>query len=501
MEKPQNTVIVIFGASGDLVERKLIPALYHLSQYKLMPEKYVILGTGRKQFNDNDFRDKISKSDFFTKKTDAHSLSFIKKLHFESINTNEAADYKKLKQRIEALRKDIGIEENHLFYFSTPPEAYLTIASNLASVGFNKAGQNKLIIEKPFGSDLASAISLNESLLALFPEESIYRIDHFLGKETVQNLLVTRFGNIIFEPVWNRTYIDHVQITAAESIGIESRGDYYNKSGALRDMVQNHLLQLLGIVAMEPPVSIDASNIRNETMKVFKALRPHTEASLRTDIIRGQYTKGMKDGEKTLAYLEEEGIPPGSNTESFVALKLFIDNWRWKDVPFYIRTGKRMEARVTEIVIHFKKTPHHIFVQGQHTNANANQLIIRIQPDEGMLVKFGVKVPGAGFSVTEKNLLFHYADDTHVRLPDAYERLLLDSLNDDATLYSRADAVKETWQYIDPILKFWEANPKHNLHPYKPASWGPEEAHQLLNRDDRAWRNPCSGLEDDFCSL
>jgi glucose-6-phosphate 1-dehydrogenase len=335
----------------------------------------------------------------------------------------------------------------------------------------------------------------------MFPEESLYRIDHFLGKETVQNLMVTRFGNIIFEPIWNRTYIDHVQITAAESMGIESRGAYYDKSGALRDMVQNHLLQLLGIIAMEPPVSIDATNVRNETMKVFKALRPHTEESLRTDIIRGQYAGETKDGENIPGYLDEEGIPSDSSTESFVALKLFIDNWRWKDVPFYIRTGKRMEARVTEVVIHFKKTPHHIFADGKHTNANTNQLIIRIQPDEGMLIKFGIKVPGAGFSVTEKNLHFHYADDHNIRLPEAYERLLLDSLNDDATLYARADAVKETWQYIDPILQFWKKNPQHNLYPYKPGTWGPEEAHQLLARKGSAWRNPCSGLEDDFCSL
>lgn len=501
MKQPKDTIIVIFGASGDLAERKLIPALFKLAENQYMPEKYAILGVGRKRMDNKAFRQKMLQSKFLSQ-GNVHKQAkeqFIQKLYFESIDTEHPDDYNKLKARTSELEKTQGIEENHLFYLSTPPEAYLTIATNLAEAGFNVPGRNKLIIEKPFGTDLSSAVALNKSLLALFPEESLFRIDHFLGKETVQNLLVTRFSNIIFEPIWNRTYIDHVQITAAESIGIESRGSYYDKSGALRDMVQNHLLQLLGIVAMEPPVSIDATNIRNETMKVFKALRPHTQDSLHHDIIRGQYIASSKDNAP--GYLQEKGIPTESTTESFVAMKLFIDNWRWKDVPFYIRSGKKLQARATEVVIHFRKTPHHIFAHGHHSEPNANQLIIRIQPDEGMLIKFGIKVPGAGFAVTEKNLHFHYADDHQGQLPEAYERLLLDCLNGDATLYARADAVQETWQYIDPILRFWEEKPTHNLFPYAPGSWGPEAAHQLIEQVQRSWRNPCSGLEDDFCSL
>jgi glucose-6-phosphate 1-dehydrogenase len=372
---------------------------------------------------------------------------FVRNLYYQPINTADEKDYAHVKEKVEKLNKDLGTNGNYIFYLSTPPSLYEIIPKYLSSHGMNKdqTGSRKLIIEKPFGYDLESAIDLNKKLLKYFKEEQLYRIDHYLGKETVQNLLVTRFSNGIFEPLWNRNFIDHVEITSAESNGVGSRGGYYENSGALRDMMQNHLLQMVGLVAMEPPSSLDSTAIRNETLKVFQSLRPIKEEEVKSAAIRGQYLSSMVKGEKVPGYREEEGVHPKSKTETYAALKFYIDNWRWGGVPFYMRTGKRLPTYVTEIVIHFNQTPHYLFSQ-QSSPQTCNQLIIRIQPNEGILLKFGMKVPGAGFNVQNVNMDFHYSDLSNVTLPTAYERLLLDAMLSDSTLYTRGDAVEEAWK-------------------------------------------------------
>ena len=336
-------------------------------------------------------------------------------------------------------------------------------------------------------------------MLKYFNEDQIYRIDHYLGKETVQNMLVTRFSNGIFEPLWNHNFIDRVEITSAESLGVEGRGGYYDNSGALRDMLQNHLMQLVGFVAMEPPVVMEADAIRNEIVKVFQSLRPFSENMIFKNVIRGQYTGSVIRNEKFLGYREEPGVDPYSRTETYVALKFYIDNWRWAGVPFYIRTGKKLPTRVTEVVIHFKKVPHNLF--GQSMSTLNNQLIIRIQPDEGILLKFGMKTPGAGFEVQPVNMDFHYSDLSDVNVPSAYERLLLDCMQGDATLYSRGDAVIQAWQFVQPILNAWKTNPEIPIYGYPAGSWGPENADSLITGAE--WRYPCKNLTDDglYCEL
>jgi glucose-6-phosphate 1-dehydrogenase len=357
-----------------------------------------------------------------------------------------------------------------------------------------------LIIEKPFGYDLQSAQKLNESIFKDWHERQLYRIDHYLGKETVQNLLVFRFANQIFEPLWNHNYIDYVEVTSAELIGVEKRGGYYDKSGAMRDMVQNHLLQLLGMVAMEPPARFDAVSVRNETIKVMHSLRPISDFD--DSVVMGQYTSSTIKGEVSQGYRAEIGVPEDSRTETFVALKAYIDNSRWHDVPFYIRTGKRLPARVSEVVLHFKRTPHPLFGTFSSNPVEHNQLIIRIQPDEGILLKFGLKVPGGGFEAKSVKMDFHYSDLTGTKVPDAYERLLLDSMLGDATLYARGDAVEACWDFVDPILKHF-AKKDSALHGYPCGTWGPQAADELLAKQNHVWRRPCKNLntDGDFCEL
>ncbi|GAO31733.1 glucose-6-phosphate dehydrogenase [Geofilum rubicundum] len=349
---------------------------------------------------------------------------------------------------------------------------------------------------------MESAQSLNKSLLHGFREEQIYRIDHYLGKETVQNLLVTRFSNGIFEPLWNRNFIHHVEITSSEDIGVGSRGGYYEGSGALRDMVQNHLLLLASLVAMEPPALINADSMRNEIVKVLQSLRPIQKEEVEKFVLRGQYTSSEIKGKRRKAYREEEGVNPKSRTETFLAMKFYIDNWRWAGVPFYIRTGKQLPTRVTEIVIHFNATPHHLFAGDKAIMRQQNQLVIRIQPDEGILMKFGMKVPGAGFHVQDVNMDFHYSELNNTYLPSAYERLLLDCMLGDATLYSRGDAVEAAWRFVDPILKAWKEQPCIKVHGYPAGTWGPEESDQLIEGVE-TWRYPCKNLSGDgeYCEL
>ncbi len=497
MKETRNQILVIFGASGDLTKRKLIPALYKLYKQNLLPSKFAVLGASRSVLTDEEFREKVD--EFLP--TEENVGSFKKILFYQPVSTNKAEDFEPLKKRLDEISSTLGIPGNYIFYLSTPPSLYDVIPRLLWENKMSKSDKyfRRLIVEKPFGTDLESAKKLNVNLLNYFDENQIYRIDHYLGKETVQNLLVTRFSNGIFEPLWNQNYIERVEITSAESLGVEGRGGYYDHSGALRDMLQNHIMQLVGFVAMEPPVVIEANAIRNEITKVFQSIRPIRENQVSRFVIRGQYTDSVIRGKKVQGYREESGVNPLSRTETFVALKFHIDNWRWARVPFYIRTGKKLPTRVTEIVIHFKSVPHHLF-ENSSLYQN-NQLIIRIQPDEGILLKFGMKTPGAGFEVQTVNMDFHYSDLANIEVPAAYERLLLDCMQGDATLYTRGDAVEQAWQFVQPILNAWDTNPEIPVYGYPAGTWGPESSDNLISGGN--WRYPCKNLTDDglYCEL
>ena len=501
MKSVKSQILVIFGASGDLTKRKLIPALFSLFQQKMLTDKFAVLGIGRTDLTDDAFRHKVSEFLPANENID----SFLSMLFYLPLQTSSKEEYPKIGKRLQQMQSDLSIADNVIYYLSTPPSLYPLIPKYLYEAGLanTENGTRRLIVEKPFGTDLESAKNLNRQLLNYFEEDNIYRIDHYLGKETVQNLLVLRFSNSILEPLWNQKYIDNIQITSAEKIGVEERGGYYDDSGAMRDMFQNHLMQLLGLIAMEPPAVIDANTIRNETMKVFQSLRPITKENMQDHVIRGQYTSSHIKGELAKSYREEKGVNPESRTETFLALKLFIDNWRWGDVPFYIRTGKHLPTRATEIVINYKSVPHHLFCDDGKDCQSPNQLIIRVQPDEGVLLKMGLKVPGAGFKVQTVNMDFHYSDLSEVHLPSAYERLLLDCMQGDATLYSRGDAVEKAWEFVQPILDEWQNNPDFPLYGYPAGTWGPEESEALLQRDQRTWRYPCKNLANDgeYCEL
>lgn len=499
MKKADSHILIIFGASGDLTKRKLIPALFDLYLQNLLPDKFAVLGASRSDLSDQEFR---KRADEFLPQ-DKKVAEFKKKLFYQPVLTNTPDDFKPLKQRLENLSGSLNIDKNYIFYLSTPPSLYTVIPKLLAAQGLTRSKTffRRLIVEKPFGTDLKSAKELNVQLLNYFNENQIFRIDHYLGKETVQNMLVTRFSNGIFEPMWNHNYIERVEITSAESLGVEGRGGYYDNSGALRDMLQNHLLQLVGFVAMEPPVVIEANAIRNEILKVFQSLRPIAENQVQNYVIRGQYTGSKINGKQVLGYRDESGVNNLSRTETFIALKFFIDNWRWAGVPFYIRTGKKLPTRVAEVVIHFKKVPHHLFGPASSFDQNNNQLIIRIQPDEGILLKFGMKTPGVGFKVQTVNMDFHYSDLADVKVPAAYERLLLDCMQGDATLYARGDAVEAAWDFVQPIINAWQTNPGIPIYGYPAGTWGPEEAEKLILQGN--WRYPCKNLTNDglYCEL
>ena len=504
MRKPQNHILVIFGASGDLTRRKLIPALADLHEQGLLPDKFAVLGLGRTMLSDDEFRVNMKEGikEHSAKKGDKTD-EFTDFLHYYSFNTKDENEYGGFREKLESLNAEKGTEGNYIFYLATPPSMYSFVPKCLASEGLNHQdeGFRRLIIEKPFGHDLESAQKLNQDIQEHFQEDQIYRIDHYLGKETVQNLLVTRFSNVIYEPLWNRNYIHHVEITSGEDIGVGSRGSYYEESGAMRDMVQNHLLLLTGLVGMEPPTLVDAESIRNEIVKVLQSLRPIPEDQVEDYVVRGQYMASNMRGKPVKGYREEQGVAPDSRTETFVAMKFFIDNWRWAGVPFYIRTGKMLPTRVTEIVIHFQSTPHHLFADDPEIIRQQNQLVIRIQPDEGLLLKFGMKVPGAGFRVQDVNMDFHYSELGDTYLPSAYERLLLDCMLGDPTLYSRGDAVEAAWKFIDPILKTWQKNPEIKMHGYPAGAWGPDVSDELIE-GNMTWRYPCKNLSDGYyCEL
>ncbi len=509
MKVPEPHILVIFGASGDLTKRKLVPSLYDLYHQKLLPENFAIVGVGRTPLDNAAFRTKMREGmKEFSNFRDEDSCcadEFLNLLNYIAIDTSNVDDYGQLKEYLTAMDKEKKTNGNIIFYLSTPPQLYGPVSTYLGQHKLHKEKGGywrRLIIEKPFGTDLKSALALNEEVQSVWKEKQIYRIDHYLGKETVQNLLVTRFANGIFEPLWNNRYIKSVEITSAEKLGIGSRGGYYDHSGALRDMLQNHLLQLVGLTAMEPPARLNSDAIRNETVKVLQSLRPLTQEDLHENVIRGQYTGSMIDGQMVNGYQDEKGVAKGSRTPTYVAMKFYIDNWRWGGVPFYIRTGKRLPTRVSEIVINFKATPHQLFRDLQDEQKHHNQLIIRIQPDEGLLMKFGMKTPGAGFQAQNVNMDFHYSELANTYIPTSYERLLLDCMLGDSTLYARADAVEASWEFVNPVLEAWEKDSNIPLHGYPAGTWGPQVAEDLFD-EGHSWRKPCKNLVGDgeYCEL
>src|SRR5881392_164705 len=489
---PQPCIIVIFGATGDLTHRKLVPALYNLAADGDLPPAVDIVGFARREKSDEEFRHDLEQSTRnFSRQPVRDEIwkNFSQSIFYHQSEFEDESGYQALAKRLDEIDKNHGTRVNRLFYFAAAPDQFEPILKHLKAAGLNqtrKGSWARVIVEKPFGTDLASARELNRVIRNSFSEEQTYRIDHFLGKETAQNILVLRFANAIFAPLWNRHYVDHVQITAAETLGVENRAGYYEHAGALRDMVQNHLLQLLCLVAMEPPTDLSADSIRDEKVKVVRSLRRLSCNEVAANIVRGQYTEGAIHGKPVLGYRQEQNVKSDSQTETFVALRLYIDNWRWADVPIFMRVGKRLPKSATEISIHFKKAPAVLFNRGL---SDQNVLVIRIQPDEGISLRIQAKVPGASFRIEPVKMDFHYGTSFGKASPEAYERLLLDAMSGDATLFARRDEVEEAWAFIDPIEEAWHAKKDApDLFFYSAGSWGPEEADNLLARDGRAWR-------------
>ena len=473
------TTIIIFGASGDLTQRKLIPSLFNLFRKRRTPKRFQIVGFGGTAFTDEQFREHLYKGmkdhagyEF----TDEEWNVFAPNLHYLSGKYTEASDFQKLSETLTGLENG---EANRLFYMALPPTLFPAIIDNLDASGqlHENGAWRRVVLEKPFGTDLASAITLNKQVHKALNENQIYRIDHYLGKETVQNILFTRFANTIFEPIWNRTYIDHVQITVAEKVGLEHRAGFYDSVGVLRDMFQNHLLQLLTLVAMEPPASFSASHLRNEKVKVLSAVQPMTPEQVSANTVRGQY-KG---------YRSEDQVNPNSTTPTYAALRLYINNWRWKGVPFYLRSGKNLAEKQSQIIIQFKEPPLAMFPM---QTMKPNMLVLYLQPDEGLHVRFEAKAPDTVSETRSVDMEFHYSEAFgETAIPESYERLLLDAIQGDASLFTRADEVETAWSLIDPILQTWETHQTPSLAGYKPGSWGPTEAYDLLARDGRRWLN------------
>lgn len=487
--------IVIFGAAGDLTKRKLVPALHHLAAAGLLPRDLALIGLARADLTTETFRAQLD-ADIreFLGKDFREDLwkDLLPRISYVRGSFDDAEAYTRLREALAAADRDLGTQGNYLFYLATPPSAFAPVARRLADAGLTQeegGRTRRLIVEKPFGNDLESARALNRDLQAVVTERQIFRIDHYLGKETVQNILVFRFANGLFEPVWNQRYVDHVQITAAESLGVENRGTYYEEAGALRDMVSNHLFQLLALTAMEPPVSLDADAVRDEKAKVLRAIRPLSPEEVLENTVRGQYGPGEIDGDAVPGYRSEAKVTRASRTETFVALKLTIDNWRWAGVPFYVRTGKRLAKRVTEIVIRFKSVPHVLFREAQFGRLIPNELVLRIQPDEGISLRFGAKVPGAAMRLGDVKMDFGYGDYFNATPSTGYETLLYDCMKGDATLFQRADNVEASWMALAPVLDVWAALAPREFPNYAAGSWGPASADALIARDGHSWRN------------
>ncbi|HVR63716.1 MAG TPA: glucose-6-phosphate dehydrogenase [Polyangia bacterium] len=503
---PEPTTMVIFGASGDLTKRKLLPALYSLTRERLLPARFAVVGYARKPMTDEAFRDEMRKAcDEFARRRPVDPelwAAFARNIFYQEGSYDDAASFGALKKRLEEIERAQGLPGNRVYYLSTPPSSFATVVKNLGVSGLveREAPEAKpsrfarVIIEKPFGVDLGTARRLNADIHETLSEKQIYRIDHYLGKETVQNLLVFRFANGIFEPVWNNRYVDHVQITGAETVGVEGRGGYFEQAGILRDMVQNHLFQVVSLAAMEPPVELAPDAVRDEKLKVLKALRPIPPAEMDAHVVRAQYAAGSVAGRKVPGYREEPAVSPTSQIETYVAMKFFIDSWRWAGVPFYLRSAKRMPKRVTEIAIHFKEAPNLLFGGRRRNAIRPNILAIRIQPDEGISLNFGSKLPGPAMEVAPVTMEFRYGASFGVEPPEAYERLILDCMLGDETLFTRADEVEASWTWISRIHQHWaeqsSAPGAPPLPGYPAGTWGPEAAEQLIAADGRRWRRP-----------
>ncbi|HEX3629974.1 MAG TPA: glucose-6-phosphate dehydrogenase [Candidatus Dormibacteraeota bacterium] len=490
---PDPAVMVIFGASGDLTHKKLMPALYNLTLNRYLPSGFSVIGIARTPWSDQEFRNEMEeavKKNSRTQPVD-HSVwhAFSQGLSYIPMAFDDSAGYQRLAKALEQIDEERGTNGNRLFYFATLPAFFPVIIEQLKASGLarQEGGWKRVVVEKPFGHDLASAKELNQVIHTVFSESQIFRIDHYLGKETVQNVMVFRFANGIFEPIWNRRYVDHVQITVAEDIGIEKRGKYYESAGALRDIFQNHLLQLLSIAAMEAPPNFDADTVRDEKVKVLKAIHPIDVAN---DVVRGQYGPGWVAGQQVVGYSQEADVAPNSTTETYVAVRLMIDNWRWADTPFYLRTGKRLPSRASEIAIQFKNAPHLPFAKTAVQGLAPNVLVMRIQPHEGASLKIAAKIPGPVMRIRTVNMDFFYGSSFLVESPDAYERLVLDCLLGDATLFARVDEVERAWALSDHIASEWAKQPPPDFPNYAAGTWGPEAADALLEREGRRWRRP-----------
>jgi glucose-6-phosphate 1-dehydrogenase len=495
----ESCVMVIFGASGDLTKRKLVPALWSLFQSRVLPEPFAVIGVSRTEKSNEAFRAAMREAvtDFARVQPPSARVwdRFAQALFYYTGDPADPGLYGGLGDYLRRIEHERGTGGNRLFYLSTPPSLYAPIVTRLGDAGFNRPetpdSWARLVIEKPFGRDLTSSQALNQVVAGVFTEAQVYRIDHYLGKETVQNILVFRFANGIFEPLWNRNHVDHVQITVSETLGVESRGAYYEESGALRDMIQNHILQLLCLVAMEPPVTFDAYPVRDEKTKVMRALRPIAPADVDSVAVRGQYGQGFVGGQRVPSYREEKGVSAESITETYAALKLGVDNWRWAGVPFYLRTGKRLAKRASEITVQFRRTPHLVFRRNPEAIAEAaNRLVLRIQPDEGISLQFGAKLPGPEPHIKAVEMDFDYHRAFGGEPPEAYERLLLDAMKGDPTLYARGDWVDMAWELLEPVLQAWGNGDPRKFPNYEAGTWGPAEADTLIERDGRAWRKP-----------
>jgi glucose-6-phosphate 1-dehydrogenase len=487
--------MVIFGASGDLTKRKLIPALYNLSTHGLLPEHFSIIGVSRTEMSAEDFRKSMASclKEFATEEIDdARAQALLEHLDYVSGEFSDMATFERLRERLEESDRQWNTQGCYLFYLAVPPSQFAPVVQRLGEAGLVDEQNGKwrrVVIEKPFGHDLESAQALNRDILHVLREPQIYRIDHYLGKETVQNIMALRFANGIFEPVWNRRYVDHIQITVAETVGVEGRGAYYEEAGALRDMVQNHMFQLLALTAMEPPISFDPDAVRDERVKVLRAIHPLDHEDVLRQTVRGQYGEGMVDGKRVPAYRAEPNVAPESPVETFVALELFIDSWRWAGVPFYLRTGKSLPKRVTEIAIQFKRAPFILFRETPVEQLSSNLLVLHIQPDEGISLRFEAKIPGPVMKLGKVKMHFEYSDYFGTTPNTGYETLLYDVMTADSTLFHRTDMVETGWSVVMPILDVWKAITPRNFPNYAAGSWGPKEADELIQKDGRKWRD------------
>ena len=492
---PDPAVVILMGATGDLAHRKVIPALYQLWRTNLLPHEFQLLAVARREYDHDAYRQEIRAS--LEKYSRVQPIdedawrSLAERITYQRCDFAEPSGYEKLSKRLDELDRECGTRGNRLFYLAVQPSAFSDIVAQLGRVGLDHekhdGGWRRIVIEKPFGHDLESAKRLNREIGRVFRESQVYRIDHYLGKETVRNLLVFRFGNGIFEPIWNRRHIDHVQITVAEAIGVEGRGAFYEETGAARDVLQNHMLQLMSLVAMEPPTTFEADPLRDEKIKVLRAISENTPEEIRDNVVRGQYGPGWVHAQPVPGYRKEPEVDPKSETETFVAAKLTVDDWRWSGVPFYLRTGKRLPKRSTEIAIQFHDVPHKLF-KDSNAEPEPNLLAIRIQPDEGIMLRFAAKIPGLGIDVRPVTMDFTYGSAFAVDSPDAYETLILDAMLGDASLFTRADEVERAWAIVDPLFEAWADEPAPDFPNYEAGTWGPEAADELIQRAGRRWR-------------